>query len=369
MRIGLLLFAAAPSVDSLASLGGLAHLPRRRARPVSSSVRMYDCDGELSWLMTWLNKDQLLERTEELSITQAVHEWKQWCVLRDEMEHSIGRVPTDDEWASALGLSKHRFAAMLEEKNEARRRIIHSNMLLVISISNKYKGRGVPLPDLVQEGTIGLITAAEKFEPARGWRFSTYASYWIRQSVQRSIQNHARPIRIPSYMNERINAIRKARAIAYSGGGHKPTERDVASLLALTEGKVRRAVQADRTTGDLLSLEASFSRRSNSEADERSLLSVVADNRRRRPDVAIEEAEVAQAVDGLLAAALSPEERAVVELKYGLAGHMPHSIRQICAARGCRANSVQATLQRSMRKLRRERAGNPLLAGIVQPTT
>jgi len=186
-------------------------------------------EGSLDWLMTAMRRQELLDRASEISITEDVRELNEWCELRDDLASSLGRQPTQDEWAEAIGIQDEWARRMgvstngtavggrsasaileqqLREKEDARRLIIQSNLRLVISISTKFKNRGVPLQDLIQEGTIGLITAAEKFEPARGWRFSTYATWWIRQAVQRAIQSNARPIRIPAYMTDRIVAMR-----------------------------------------------------------------------------------------------------------------------------------------------------------------
>merc|ERR1740124_502321 len=246
------------------------------------------------------------------------------------------------------------------DKRQARRLIIQSNLRLVISISAKFKGRGVPLQDLIQEGTIGLITAAEKFEPARGWRFSTYATWWIRQAVQRAIQSNARPIRIPAYMTDRIVAIRRTRALAYYATGTDPAEEEIAGELQLSSSKVRLAMEYDALTLSTVSLEA------NCGYADSPLMQVVADKRRPRPEMAFEEAEAALELRSLLDLQLSGEERAIVELKYGLHGHEPHSLREICAARGCTSKEVHSAIARSLRKLRRAAFADP---DIAEPDT
>ncbi len=339
---------------------------------------MFD-EGELHWLVTSMRKQKLLERVDEISVTEDVRELFQWRALRDELASSLGRTPTKQEWAKAIGLQDEwalglssnctavgaRSASqILEEqlcaKRDARRLIIQSNLRLVVSIAAKFKGRGVPLQDLVQEGTIGLITAAEKYEPARGWKFSTYATYWIRQSVQRAIQYNARPIRLPAYMSERITAIRRERAIVYYATGENPDEDAIAGKMGLDEGKVRKAIQYDANTRKTISLESTYGRLPG----EITLVNVLPDTRGPLPAVVLEEKEAARAVYGLLDSALTELEREVLGLKYGLKGHKPHTTRQICAALGVTHNDVAAVTQRALRKLRRE-AFDPSVAASL----
>ena len=135
-----------------------------------------------------LTQHKLLGKDEEFDITTDVRELRRWSAVREDLERSLGQPPTPGEWASSLGFTDmdghsaaNQLHLQLQGKRAARDRLIQSNLRLVVSVALKFKGRGVPLQDLVQDGTVGLITAAEKFEPARGWRFSTYATWWIRQ--------------------------------------------------------------------------------------------------------------------------------------------------------------------------------------------
>ena len=281
--------------------------------------------------------------------------------MREELERSLGQPPTACEWASTLGFTdmpSHSAAELLQiqlqEKRRARDRLIQSNLRLVVSVALKYKGRGVPLQDLVQDGTVGLITAAEKFEPSKGWRFSTYAHWWIRQAVSRSIDQHGRMIRVPSYMVSRIHNIRRARAVAYYATGQSPCEEELRAELhktgaGLSERQLRGALQADATTRSVRSLYTTFGR-----GDDRSLLTTLPDESRPRPVQAVEETAVAQALEQLLACTLSAVERHVIELNFGLAGNEAHTVPQIAADRGCSQNEVRADLGRALRKLRRK---------------
>ena len=162
---------------------------------------MYD-EGFFHELMQRKLKHGLLERAEEQACSLQVAELQHWRAVRDDLAEAYGRQPTRQEWAKALGFGEcnedgsavddqdgcavEGLEVQLREKERAKEKLVLSNLRLVASIAAKYSGRGVPLLDLVQEGTIGLITAAEKFQPDRGLRFSTYATYWIRQACQRA---------------------------------------------------------------------------------------------------------------------------------------------------------------------------------------
>ena len=314
-------------------------------------------DGGPSWLMQSMREVPLLQRAEEQCVALQVQEYCAWQRVRDDLAQALRRQPTHAEWARALGVAGgDGFEVELQSKEEARQCMIRSNLRLVVSIAIKFKGRGVPLQDLIQEGVLGLITAAEKFDPARGWRFSTYATYWIRQSVRRSIHNDSRPIRIPVYMVERISQIRRARAVEYYATGKNPPEAEIAASLNLNEQKMRRALHADATTRSTLSLDA-YARGSV----EKPLFSLVPDECRLPPDRQCEEDETNQALDRLLDEALSDEELAMIELRYGLHGHGAHTTKQVCNALGCTTKDCQAGLQRALRKLRRQ-AFDPSLA-------
>jgi len=174
--------------------------------------------------------------------------------------------------------------------------------------------------------------------------------------VQRSIQRSGRPIRIPAYMTDRIVAIRRARALAFYATGEDPAEETVAAQMQLSSSKVRWAIETHELTASAISLEAP-----RGQADQ-PLMQVVADMRRPRPDAVFEEAEAATELRSLLDDQLSDEERAIVDRKYGLAGHTPHTTRQICAATGASVKQVQAAVQRSLRKLRRAAFADPCVA-------
>src|SRR3982750_1478966 len=137
--------------------------------------------------------------------------------------------------AEEIDLSKRAKAG----DKRARQRLIEMNLRLVISVAKKYRGMGLPFEDLIQEGNIGLMKAVEKFDPDRGWRFSTYATWWVRQAVQRAVADKGRTIRVPVHMGEKIRKMARAYNELSAEMGREPTDEEVAERLGWTPEEVR----------------------------------------------------------------------------------------------------------------------------------
>ena len=142
--------------------------------------------------------------------------------------------------------------AFLKGDQQARKKLIESNMRLVINIAKSYRNRAIPLEDLIQEGAIGLMQAAERFDPDKGFRFSTYATHWIRQSIGRAIDNKSKAIRLPAHVSQSLRKIEKERARLYRELGHDPTPDQLAKAMGMTPKKLQMLMQSSQ---ELLSLD------------------------------------------------------------------------------------------------------------------
>lgn len=188
----------------------------------------------------------LLKPDEEVELARRVRFLVEVEELPERLQTELGRTPTRTELTATLGLSERQLEHRLYQGRVAKRKMIRSNLRLVVSIAKRYLNRGVPFLDLIQEGAMGLNRATEKFDPDKGYKFSTYAYWWIRQAITRAIANDARTIRLPIHVVEKLNKLKKAQRELKQQFGRNPSEVELARALEITPEQLRQLQQLRR---------------------------------------------------------------------------------------------------------------------------
>jgi RNA polymerase primary sigma factor len=317
-------------LSTLADEGPSAFLPAARDDEAVTDELM--AGGPASLYLREISRARLLTAEEEVTLAQQLE---------------AGKAATE---RLAGGVTDPTEQQQLEEQvdigQEARRKLIESNLRLVVSVARKYLGRGLSFLDLVQEGNIGLQRGVDKYDWRRGFRFSTYAYWWIRQAVSRAVAEQSRTIRLPVHVVEQLTKLYNVARDLERDLGRQPTPTEIGEQLGISGERVEEAFRAARVP---ISLETSVGDEGDS-----TLADMVADDLGRSPAEEAEETVFGQALDRSLAARLTQREADVLRLRFGLTDNHERTLAEVGKELGISRERARQLEAEAMRKLRRD---------------
>ncbi len=301
--------------------------------PPTDSIRVY---------LKEIGSIKLLKANEEIELARKIADLLHLESIRNDLQERLNRLPNDREWANELNMDVPQFRRRLYLGRKAKNKMIEANLRLVVSIAKKYQNRGLSFQDLIQEGSIGLIRGAEKFDPERGYKFSTYATWWIRQGITWAIALQSRTIRLPIHLHETISRAKKATKILSQELGRKPTEEEVATRMEITVERLRFVSDKARIP---LSLETPTGR------DGESKLVDFIEAEAEPPENLLFNNFLSQEISNVLDT-LTDRQSCIIRLRYGLDDGRMRSLEEIALQLNLSRERVRQIEAKALRRLR-----------------
>jgi RNA polymerase nonessential primary-like sigma factor len=288
----------------------------------------------------------MLTHEQEIIFGKQVQKMMELVAAREKLAAQLGHEPTPGELAASLELTEAALKQLLDRGRHAKQRMIEANLRLVVSIAKKYQKRNLEFLDLIQEGSLGLERGVEKFDPMRGYKFSTYAYWWIRQAITRAIAQQSRTIRLPIHITEKLNRIKRTQRELAQTLGRSPNANEVAEALELTPEEIReylvlsrQPVSLDLRVGD------------NQDTELQDLLEDDGDS----PETYTTRQLLRQDLGNLLAE-LTPQQQTVLTLRYGLGDEKEMSLAKVGVRLNLSRERVRQLERQALEHLRRRKA-------------
>jgi len=294
----------------------------------------------------------MLSREEEIELGKQVQALIRLQALRINLQASLNRDPTLDEWAGASKLSSEELKSRVDLGLQAKKRMVTANLRLVVAIAKKYVHRNVDFIDLIQEGSIGLVRGVEKFDPAKGYRFSTYTYWWIRQAITRAIAEKGRTIRLPIHVTEKLSKIKSAQWRLVQKLGRAADAHEIAAELKMPEEDIRKFLRYSEKT---VSLEMRVGEDDNSE------LGDVLKDEAPTPEDFLAQSSLKEDLFRSLQS-LPSQQQEVIRLRFGLGGNKELTLSQIGARLNISRERVRQIERDALKKMRNQNALRDYLA-------
>jgi RNA polymerase nonessential primary-like sigma factor len=309
-------------------------------------ARQSDSTDTIRSYLHEIGRVPLLTHEQEIVFGKQVQQMMAFLEAKEALEKKLKREPTEEEWAEAVGQSVEDLKNLVKIGRRSKQKMIEANLRLVVAIAKKYQKRNLEFLDLIQEGTLGLERGVEKFDPMRGYKFSTYAYWWIRQAITRAIAQQARTIRLPIHITEKLNKIKKVQRELTQNLGRSPSPSEIGEALELEPAQIReyllmarQPVSLDLRVGD------------NQDTELQDLL----EDADASPENYITQELLREDLESLLAE-LTTQQRDVIILRFGLKDGRELSLAKVGEKLNLSRERVRQLEHQALAHLRRRRA-------------
>ncbi len=316
-----------------------------KAKRASQTKKKHFTEDSIRLYLQEIGRIRLLRADEEIELARKIADLLELELKREEIATEVECHPDDvkeSDWAIKMAMPLGEFRKRLHSGRRAKDKMVQSNLRLVVSIAKKYMNRGLSFQDLIQEGSLGLIRAAEKFDHEKGYKFSTYATWWIRQAITRAIADQSRTIRLPVHLYETISRIKKTTKLLSQEMGRKPTEEEIATRMEMTIEKLRFIAKSAQLP---ISLETPIGK------EEDSRLGDFIESEGETPDDQVAKSLLREDLESVLGT-LSPRERDVLRLRYGLDDGRMKTLEEIGQIFNVTRERIRQIEAKALRKLR-----------------